>query len=71
MNPPPEHSGLAAWTELCESCDWDEVDALRVLECHIQAKAPLPSGRRRELCTLLTSAYVQIKSDVEKRLPEC
>ena len=63
--------GLNAWTELCEICDWDEIEALRTLERHIQAKSPQPTGRTREVCIALTAAYVKIKAEVERQTPEC
>ena len=71
MEHTPEHGGLGAWTELCEICDWNEVAALKTLERFIQAKSPQPTGRARELCTILTSAYAQIKKGLESQLPDC
>jgi len=71
MTNTPEQSGLSAWTELCELCDWNEIDALRIIERFVQVKAPLPTGRLRELCQILSTSYVAIKSSVQiNHVPE-
>lgn len=71
MKETPEQSGLDSWTELCESCEWDELEALRTLERFIHAKPPQPTGRIRELCTALTHAYMQIKQSMQDHfIPE-
>ena len=71
MKGTPEHGGLDSWTELCETCEWDEVEALRTLERFIQSKSPQPTGRVRELCIALTRAYTQIKQSIQDHvIPE-
>lgn len=67
----PEQTGLSAWTELCELCDWDEITALQVIERFVQVKAPYPSGRVRELCQALAASHAAIKASVLRdQVPE-
>jgi hypothetical protein len=66
-----EQAGLNAWTELCELCDWNELDALRVIERFVQVKAPYPTGRVRELCQSLAESHAAIKASVlREQVPE-
>ncbi len=53
MTLPPEIWSLSAWTELCEIHDWDEEEAASCIERFVHSKAPIPTGRGRELCETL------------------
>ena len=71
MNLPREIQATAAWTELCELCDWDDEEVALTLQRYMLSQAPIPVGRVRELCSILHTMTTMFKSVESRADPEC
>ncbi len=71
MNLPKEIQATAAWTELCELCDWDEEEVASTIQRYILSQSPIPVGRERELCIILHTMTTMFKSAENQAQPEC